>query len=353
MKDSVHTSQVDDTRARVLLAEGRVPEAEKIVRSAVRVLERGGEQSLLAEALTTHGLTLARMGDHERARTTLKRAIEIARSAGDLEAAGLAGLTILEELGEQVPAQELSDTYERAAELLSHSGNQESKDRLLEASRRVLFLLGSLPPTWKGFNLFDAVRRYEARIIERALTEAGGVVARAAELLGIRRQSLNSMLKGRGRHKTMAHLRTPTVPRRSSLMFRDDLDCPDTRGVTVLHVEDDRVVADVVQMTLDDEGWSVETCASGAAALAKLESGERFDVLIFDNNLPDTNGVELIRHTRTLAHRQQTPIIMLSGDEVESRARRAGANAFLRKPDDMSALAETIARLLARKPRQH
>jgi tetratricopeptide (TPR) repeat protein len=68
MKDSVHTAQVDDTRARVLLAEGRVPEAERIVRAAVQVLERGGEQSLLAEALTTHGITLARMGDHERAR---------------------------------------------------------------------------------------------------------------------------------------------------------------------------------------------------------------------------------------------------------------------------------------------
>ncbi|HEV3469744.1 MAG TPA: tetratricopeptide repeat protein [Pyrinomonadaceae bacterium] len=53
MKDSVHTAQVDDTRARVLLAEGRIAEAERLVRSAVQILERGGEQSLLAEALTT------------------------------------------------------------------------------------------------------------------------------------------------------------------------------------------------------------------------------------------------------------------------------------------------------------
>jgi hypothetical protein len=40
---------------------------------------------------------------------------------------------------------------------------------------------------------------------------------------------------------------------------------------------------------------------------------------------------------------------MLSGDDVEMQARRAGANAFLRKLEDMPALAETIARLLARK----
>jgi hypothetical protein len=45
MKDDVHTAQVDDTRAKVLLAEGRTAEAERLVRSAVQILERGGEQS--------------------------------------------------------------------------------------------------------------------------------------------------------------------------------------------------------------------------------------------------------------------------------------------------------------------
>jgi CheY-like chemotaxis protein/tetratricopeptide (TPR) repeat protein len=351
MKDSVHTAQVDDTRARVLLAEGRITEAERLVRSAVQILKRGGEQSLLAEALTTHGLTLARMGSRRLALLTLQRAIETAENAGDSEAAGLAALTVLEELGEQMPAQDLSATYDRAAGLLSRSGNREHKDRLLAVSRRVLFLAASLPtpPTWKGFNFYEAVLRYEARIIERALREAGGVVSRAAEMLGIGRRSLDAMLRGKGRHKALARMRVPVERRRQSLMFRGDEDCPETRAVCVLHVEDDRLVSESVNVTLHDEGWSVETCASGAAALAKLESGERFDVLIFDNNLPDTNGVELIKHTRTLAHRQQTPIIMLSGDEVEESARRAGANAFLRKPDDVTSIPETVARLLTRK----
>ncbi len=136
-------------------------------------------------------------------------------------------------------------------------------------------------------------------------------------------------------------------------MFRDEVDCPDTRTVSVLHVEDDALVADAVNMTLSGEGWSVEMCANGAAALERLESGARYDVLIFDNRLPDTSGSELIRRTRELAHRQQTPIIMLSGDEVEMQARRVGANAFLRKPEGVSVIAETVARLLARKSRQN
>lgn len=354
MKDSVHTAQVDDTRAKVLLAEGRPAEAERLVRSAVQTLERGGQQSLLAEALTTHGLTLARMGSHKIARLTLQRAVEVAQNGGDLEAAGLAALTIIEELGEHLQPHDLSATYDRAADLLSRSGNRELKDRLLTASRRVLFLICSLPtpPTWKGFSFYDAVMRFEARLIERALRDAAGVVSRAAELLGVSRQSLDSMLH-KGRHVALAQLRAPVEPRRRSLMFRGDDDCPDTGAVSILHVEDHTVVADAVKETLEGEEWRVETCATGAAALENLESGARFDVLIFDNKLPDINGVELVRRTRALAHRQLTPIIMLSADEVEMDARRAGANLFLRKPGDVRSLAETVARLLARKSRQH
>jgi CheY-like chemotaxis protein len=158
----------------------------------------------------------------------------------------------------------------------------------------------------------------------------------------------------KGRHKALARLRTPVEPRRSSLMFRDDEDCPDTRLVSVLHVEDEGYVAEAVRMTLEKEGWSVEECGDGSEALERLESGARYDVLIIDNELPGLGGVELTRRARSLAHRQQTPIIMFADDaEVEMQARRAGANAFLRKPDDLSMLAETVARLLARKTRQH
>jgi two-component system OmpR family response regulator len=141
----------------------------------------------------------------------------------------------------------------------------------------------------------------------------------------------------------------PVRHRRKSLIFRDEVDCPETRAVVVLHVEDDATISEPVSIVLRDEGWSVETCTTGAAALEKLESGERYDVLIFDNRLPDTTGIELIKQTRALAHRHQTPIIMLSGDEVEREASRAGANEFLRKPGDVGAIPETVARLLARK----
>jgi tetratricopeptide (TPR) repeat protein len=59
LRDEVHLAQTDETRARVYLAEGKVVEAERVARAAVGVLERGGEQALLAEALTPQGVALA------------------------------------------------------------------------------------------------------------------------------------------------------------------------------------------------------------------------------------------------------------------------------------------------------
>jgi transcriptional regulator with PAS, ATPase and Fis domain len=138
LKDSGSAAQVDDTRARVLLAQGRNSEAEKIARSAVRKLEKGDEQSLLAEALTTYGVSLARLGRYEESRLTLERATDLASQAGDNEGAGVAALTIIEELGERLTVAEVVTLYSRADELLVKSQNSETLIRLRSCARHVL-----------------------------------------------------------------------------------------------------------------------------------------------------------------------------------------------------------------------
>lgn len=348
LKDKVHIAQVDETRAKVLLKEGRLGEAEKIARCAVHTLETGGEQSLYAEALTTHGITLARLGRFQQARLTLQTALVVAQNAGDLESAGQAALTIIEELGQHLTTDDLSLTYQQALDLLSTSKHPGTKDRLLSCGQRVMFITGLLPspPTWKGFSLKDAVRRYEGRIIECALREAGGVVTRAARLLGYEHHTslVNKINKW---HRHLLAVRSPVVPRNQSLMFIDE-DVKETRTVSVLLVEDNKTVADAVKETLELEGWIVELVANGTDALKMISSETHYDVLIFDNELPGANGIELISRARRLTHRQHTPIIMLSASEVEREARRAGANVFLRKPKDITVITETVARLLAR-----
>ena len=349
LRDKVHLAQVDDARARVLLEEGRIAEAEKLSHSAVQTLETGDQQSLLAEALTTHGIALARMGHHERARQVLHRAVDLAQSSDDYEGAGQAVLTIIEELGESLTADHLSISYEYALDLLSTSKHSGTKERLLSCARRVLFRVGvvHLPVTWKGFSLESAVRRYEGHIIERALNDAGSSVTRAARLLGIKHHTtlINKLNKW---HRHLLSARSPVVPRKFSLMFIDE-DVEQRRPVTILHVEDNQMIADAVKEMLELEGWTVESIPNGNAALELILGETHYDVLIFDNEVPGIGGLELICETRRIPRRQQTPIIMLTASDVEREARRNGANIFLSKPEEITTITETIARLLARK----
>jgi two-component system response regulator AtoC len=115
----------------------------------------------------------------------------------------------------------------------------------------------------------------------------------------------------------------------------------------ILLVEDHKVVAQAVKETLEDEGWRVTLCGDGAVALLKLASQTNFNLVVCDNHLPSVSGLELVRYVRTLPHRKQTPIIMFSASECSREARRAGVNEFLRKPQDIGKIVETVARLLA------
>ena len=79
-----------------------------------------------------------------------------------------------------------------------------------------------------------------------------------------------------------------------------------------------------------------------------LGGKEHYDLLLFDNELPHINGIELIRRARQLPHRRRTPVVMLSASDVEAEAWRAGVDAFLRKPDDIGRLTEMVTRLLSK-----
>jgi CheY-like chemotaxis protein len=117
-------------------------------------------------------------------------------------------------------------------------------------------------------------------------------------------------------------------------------------ALTILYAEDHRVVADAVKDTLEAEGWRVAMCFDGAVAFTRLAGETSYGLLIFDNRLPNINGLELVRYARKLPHRKHTPVIMLSASEGAAEAREAGADVFLRKPQDVVLLVETVRRLL-------
>jgi tetratricopeptide (TPR) repeat protein len=226
LKDRCSVAQVDDTRARALLAQGRNSEAEKVSRSAVNALEKGGRQSLFAEALTTHGITLARLSHYEQARFTLQRAIEVAHQSDAYDDAGIAALTLLEELSGHLTADEMQTIYERAVQWLAKCQDPRTLQRLYQAAARVLSVAQASKVTegkgstanvkelGKRYKLGEMVRRYEHDLIEQALISAETKVTRAARLLGISYQGLAYMLEHR--HKDLLPKRSPKKQRLKS-----------------------------------------------------------------------------------------------------------------------------------------
>ena len=143
LKDTASVAQCDDTLARVLTAEGRLEEAERAAAAAVRGLEEGDRQALLAEALTTLGVAQARLGRHEDARCILVRAAETADDAGDRAGAGAAALALAEELSEHMTSGEICEAFARAHDLLEGSRDFATLARLSACARRAVDSLSS------------------------------------------------------------------------------------------------------------------------------------------------------------------------------------------------------------------
>jgi CheY-like chemotaxis protein/tetratricopeptide (TPR) repeat protein len=361
LKDVGTAAQVDETRARTLLAEGNLKNAERTIKAAVRVLEKGGQQAVLAEALTTQGIIAARTGNQARAGLLLQRAIVVAETVGDREGSGRAHLTIVEELGSQTGVRQLVEIYQSAVQLLEQSQDPATHKRLISCARRVIKALlvekpsGLMPKpdSWEGFSLRREIKKIERNLIERSLRDSSGSVTKASQLLGFKHhQSLVSLLNNR--HKDLIGHRTAVRKRRRHLFSQParakeksstDSDVAANKLV-IMHVEDHRLIARRVNEMLSNGGFHVQSYADGLAAWEILKTNARCDVLVVDNNLPGLSGLELILRVRSIVHRRTLPIIMLSSDDVEKEAWRAGVDAFLPKNEAVDKLAGTIARLL-------
>jgi two-component system chemotaxis response regulator CheY len=119
------------------------------------------------------------------------------------------------------------------------------------------------------------------------------------------------------------------------------------RPPRVLVVEDSATMRAFVSAALEAEGrFSVTTASSGFEAL-KLLPRERFDLFITDINMPDINGLELIRFVRDSPVHGKVPLIIISTDGAErdrERGMRLGADAYLVKPFPPEMLVDLAAR---------
>ena len=117
---------------------------------------------------------------------------------------------------------------------------------------------------------------------------------------------------------------------------------------TVLVVEDEFAIADLLEMVLGDEGYRVLLAVNGRQGLERLAEGPRPDLVISDYMMPVLDGAGLIEAMRgNEAYRDIPCIVMSSMPETSVRERLDGYAAFVRKPFHLSAVVELVATILA------
>ena len=114
---------------------------------------------------------------------------------------------------------------------------------------------------------------------------------------------------------------------------------------TVFVVDDDAALRDALATLLEAEGWACETCADGAAFLAKLGAWppDACGCVVLDMRMPGESGFNVQAHLN--ARRIDLPVIFITGyGDVPAavRAMKGGAVDFLTKPFDVQALLQRI-----------
>ncbi len=111
----------------------------------------------------------------------------------------------------------------------------------------------------------------------------------------------------------------------------------------ILYIEDSPEHIRTVQRVASDMGHKVVVAQTGSEGLAQLADPP--DLLLIDINLPDANGLDLVRQIRNAHH--VMPIVALTGDVWnynEQQAIQAGCNGFLEKPCAIETLRELFSR---------
>ena len=120
---------------------------------------------------------------------------------------------------------------------------------------------------------------------------------------------------------------------------------------SILVVDDNPEIREIIQVLLGGEGYLVETAGNGVKALEMLENRE-YDLIILDIMMPKKDGLSVLKEMRR--KKDSTPVILLTAkDSVEDRVAGldAGANDYLVKPFAFEELLARV-RVLLRKPEE-
>ncbi|WP_407351636.1 response regulator [Luteimonas sp. R10] len=117
----------------------------------------------------------------------------------------------------------------------------------------------------------------------------------------------------------------------------------------ILVVDDSASMRQMVAFALTSAGYTVEEAEDGKVALGLARSGT-FNAVITDVNMPNMDGIALIRELRQLPAYRFTPLLMLtteSGADKKADGKAAGATGWLVKPFDPKQLVATVRKVVS------
>ncbi|PKM06998.1 MAG: response regulator [Gammaproteobacteria bacterium HGW-Gammaproteobacteria-7] len=119
-------------------------------------------------------------------------------------------------------------------------------------------------------------------------------------------------------------------------------------GTRILAVDDSASMRQMVGFALTQAGFDVVEAEDGLVALAKAKK-ERFNAVVADVNMPNMDGISLIRELRQLPDYRFTPLLMLTteaGMDKKQEGKSAGATGWLVKPFNPEQLIATLRKVL-------
>jgi CheY-like chemotaxis protein len=112
-------------------------------------------------------------------------------------------------------------------------------------------------------------------------------------------------------------------------------------GGSILVVDDSAEIRELVQLTLESEGYRVRTAEHGAAALDTI-AGDTFSVILLDIQMPVMDGVDFAQAYRSLPGHRARLLVMTAGHNAGRYAQQLGADGHISKPFDLDKLISTV-----------
>ncbi|MFY9514255.1 MAG: response regulator [Rubrivivax sp.] len=117
---------------------------------------------------------------------------------------------------------------------------------------------------------------------------------------------------------------------------------------TIMIVDDSASLRQVVAISLRSAGYDVLEGCDGADALKKL-TGQKVHLIISDVNMPNMDGISLVKAVKELPAYKFTPIVMLTTESQETKKKEgqaAGAKAWMLKPFNPPQLLSVVQKLV-------